>query len=108
MGSVEKTRVCSSCHRSDRTSFSKCRFCGTGYDANQSDASTQKNLLVTWCSMIILFGAGYCIFVTINVVRANQLTPVTPVADQVRRPNVSSKSVSPAAKLIKSRKLATN
>ena len=105
MRSEDKARVCSDCHRSDTTSFSKCRFCGTAYGANKGDASSQQKLMVSLCALIILVGAGYSIFTTINGIRTKQ---VTPVVDQVRRFNRSSKPTSSSDKSMRLRKLATN
>lgn len=105
MRSEDKTRVCSDCHRSDTTSFSKCRFCGTAYDANKGEESSQKKLMVSLCALIILVGAGYSIFTSINALRTKQ---VAPVADQARRINHSSKPASFSDKLMRLRKLATN
>ena len=103
MQSKDKMRVCPSCHRSDMTSFSKCRFCGTGYDANQNEGDSHQKLIVSLCVLVILIGAGYCAFTMVNGLRAKQIAPI---ADQVRRVNRTSKPASPIDRAMKLRKLA--
>lgn len=103
MRSEDKLRKCTSCHRADRTSFSKCRFCGTEYNAKNGEATRRLELIVSLCAFVILIGAVYAIYTAANGFRANQ---VTPGANQVRRSNGSSKPV--PSTLTKTRKLAAN
>src|SRR5579883_3035398 len=105
MPSQDKARVCLSCHRSDRTSFSKCRFCGAEYNANEVEASSSKKLMVSFFSFIILVGAGYCVFSAVNGIRTRQ---VMPVADQVKHSSRPTKPPSPVDRMMRLRKLATN
>lgn len=103
MRSEDKTRVCPSCHRSDRTSFSKCRFCGTEYNAKNGEATRRLELIVSLCAFVILVGAVYAIYTATSGLRTNQ---VTTGANQVRRSNGLSKPV--PATVTKTRKLAAN
>lgn len=105
MPCVDKARVCLSCNRSDRTSFSKCRFCGAVYNEGEGEASSSKKLTVSFFSFIILVGAGYCVFTAVNGMRTKQ---VTPVGEQVRRASRSYKPASPIDRIMRLRKLANN
>ncbi len=88
---VELPKICPSCRATDVTSFSKCRFCGTRYDAVIARPSPLNldERFIGISAIIVMFVGGF-IYLTSSMqqARAEKLKPVSQQVQASNRPHV--------------------
>lgn len=91
MPSDDVAKVCPKCKKRDITSFSKCRYCDTKYDAKiveQGGLSVDQQFVVGVCLIALLVGAGIWINNTLKEAKAKRLSAITTQIRAAHRPRV--------------------
>jgi thioredoxin 1 len=91
MVSEDVEKNCPSCKKRDFTSFSKCRYCGTRYDAkidsNQGMGIDQRFLLIVSAAVLIV-GLGFYINNSLKEAKAKRLASIVSQIRAVHRPRI--------------------
>ncbi|MBK7746073.1 MAG: hypothetical protein IPP57_00655 [Candidatus Obscuribacter sp.] len=90
MSHAEPMQVCPKCRKQDYTSFSKCRFCGTKYDAivNEEKSTIDFKFMFVLLFAGLLFFGGQAVH---NFMKAEQAKHLAPLAAEIKarkRPRV--------------------
>jgi thioredoxin 1 len=84
-------KVCPSCKRRDITSFSKCRYCGTKYDAKvieKRGPSIDERFMIAVCIAALLIGIFIWGNASIKEAKAKRLAPIITQIRAAHRPRV--------------------
>lgn len=87
----ELPRICPSCREKDVTSFSKCKFCGTRYDAvisRPSPLNLDERFIGVAAIAALLIGGTMFFNSSIQAAKAEKLKPVVQAVKASNRPHV--------------------
>ncbi len=91
MPTEDTAKVCPSCKKRDITSFSKCRYCGTRYDAKVAESAApniDQRFIAIICVVVLLIGAGFWVKNSLKEARDKGLASIITEVRAAKRPRV--------------------
>ena len=86
----DSPKICPNCHEKDFTTFSKCKFCGTDYDAVIQKNTVNINeqvIYVVLAALLLIGGVFYCLQLQKSA-RAQQMASITDSIKAANKPRL--------------------